>query len=161
MTANTDVPMVEALHWVVQEKDAEIERLRAELQGPDGFETWKDAAIDERVRRVKTETEIEDKEASLDMVRSRLGQWETLLRQCREKNNQLESDYRQVLREVNEQSVMLLDRANEIERLVLALEAAETSLTAVAAHSVQPQMATDARKVLEVIRAALASETNP
>ena len=32
MTANTDVPMVEALHWVVQEKDAEIERLHEQVQ---------------------------------------------------------------------------------------------------------------------------------
>ena len=76
---------------VIDMKDAEIERLRAELQGPDGFETWKDAAIDERVRRVKAETEIEDKEASLDMMRSRLGERETLLRQCREKNKRLEA----------------------------------------------------------------------
>ena len=35
--------------------------------------------------------EIEDKEASLDMMRSRLGERETLLRQCREKNKRLEA----------------------------------------------------------------------
>ena len=34
---------------------AEIHRLRAELAGPDGFVTWKDAAIAERRRRVEFE----------------------------------------------------------------------------------------------------------
>jgi hypothetical protein len=34
---------------------AEIYRLRAELMGPDGFETWKDAAIAERLRRIELE----------------------------------------------------------------------------------------------------------
>jgi hypothetical protein len=53
--------------WV--ESTAEIERVRAELQGPDGFETWKDAAIDERVRRRKAETEIERLRADRDKWR--------------------------------------------------------------------------------------------
>ena len=34
---------------------AEIQDLLNEIKGPDGFETWKDAAIDERVKRVKAE----------------------------------------------------------------------------------------------------------
>jgi hypothetical protein len=34
---------------------AEIHRLRAAVKGPDGFETWQDAAVSERVRRVKAE----------------------------------------------------------------------------------------------------------
>jgi hypothetical protein len=34
---------------------AEIHRLRAALQGPDGYTTWKDAAIAERLRRIKAE----------------------------------------------------------------------------------------------------------
>lgn len=34
---------------------AEIHRLRWEMQGPPGFATWKDAAVDERIRRVKAE----------------------------------------------------------------------------------------------------------
>ena len=37
------------------------------------------------------DAEIEDKESSLDMMRSRLGERETLLRQCREKNKRLEA----------------------------------------------------------------------
>lgn len=36
----------------------EIHRLRAALRGPDGFATWKDAAVSERVRRVKAEREL-------------------------------------------------------------------------------------------------------
>ena len=34
---------------------AEIHRLRAAVQGPDGFETWRQAAVAERVRRVAAE----------------------------------------------------------------------------------------------------------
>ena len=34
---------------------AEIARLRADVAGPKGFATWQDAAIDERVRRVRAE----------------------------------------------------------------------------------------------------------
>lgn len=37
---------------------AEIFRLRDQVQGPDGFETWKDAAVAERVRRVAAENEL-------------------------------------------------------------------------------------------------------
>ena len=34
---------------------AEIHRLRAEAQGPDGHLTWKDAAFAERLKRIKAE----------------------------------------------------------------------------------------------------------
>jgi len=34
---------------------AEVHRLRAAVQGPDGYETWQAAATAERVRRVKAE----------------------------------------------------------------------------------------------------------
>jgi hypothetical protein len=34
---------------------AEIHALRAAVKGPDGFATWQDAAVAERVRRVKAE----------------------------------------------------------------------------------------------------------
>lgn len=34
---------------------AEIHHLRAALQGPDGYATWQDAAVAERVRRVRAE----------------------------------------------------------------------------------------------------------
>jgi hypothetical protein len=36
---------------------AEIHALRAELQGPEGFATWKDAAVAERMRRVRAEND--------------------------------------------------------------------------------------------------------
>ena len=39
---------------------AEIYRLRALLTPPDGFNSWKDAAINERLRRVRAENEITD-----------------------------------------------------------------------------------------------------
>ena len=35
----------------------QVHLLKAETSGPDGFATWKDAATDERVRRVKAEAE--------------------------------------------------------------------------------------------------------
>ena len=41
---------------------AELHRLRAEVQGPDGFETWKQAALDERLRRVESERKLKDLE---------------------------------------------------------------------------------------------------
>lgn len=34
---------------------AEIYKLRAAIKGPDGFETWYDAAVSERIRRSKSE----------------------------------------------------------------------------------------------------------
>ncbi len=34
---------------------AEIHALRATLQGPDGYATWKDAAVAERIRRIEAE----------------------------------------------------------------------------------------------------------
>ena len=37
---------------------AEIHRLRADLQGPDGYATWKEAATAERVRRVRAENAV-------------------------------------------------------------------------------------------------------
>jgi hypothetical protein len=39
---------------------AEIHRLRAAVQGPDGYATWQDAATAERVRRVRAENEVAD-----------------------------------------------------------------------------------------------------
>ena len=39
---------------------AEIQDLLNEIKGPDDFETWKDAAIDERVKRVKAEQSLKD-----------------------------------------------------------------------------------------------------
>lgn len=37
---------------------AEIHRLRAAVQGPDGYETWQQAAVAERVRRVRAEKSL-------------------------------------------------------------------------------------------------------
>lgn len=39
--------------WRESELEAEVLRLREELKGPDGFATWKEAAISERLKRVK------------------------------------------------------------------------------------------------------------
>lgn len=36
---------------------SELFRLKAEMQGPAGFATWKDAALDERLKRVRTRSE--------------------------------------------------------------------------------------------------------
>ena len=38
---------------------AEIHRLRAAVQGPQGYATWQEAATAERVRRVKAEARID------------------------------------------------------------------------------------------------------
>ena len=38
---------------------AEIHLLRASVAGPQGYATWKDAAVAERVRRVKAEARID------------------------------------------------------------------------------------------------------
>jgi hypothetical protein len=37
---------------------AEIHALRAAVQGPEGFATWQDSAVAERVRRVKMQTAL-------------------------------------------------------------------------------------------------------
>ena len=55
---------------------------------PDIVYVW--ASVIEAAMREK-DAEIEDKKSSLDMMRSRLGERETLLRQCREKNKRLEA----------------------------------------------------------------------
>ena len=39
---------------------AEIHRLRAAVQGPQGYETWQDAATAERVRRVRAEAALRE-----------------------------------------------------------------------------------------------------
>lgn len=52
---------------------AEIHRLRADQRGPAGFTTWRDAAVDERLRRVAAEGKLEDislqSPASVDVQR--------------------------------------------------------------------------------------------
>ncbi len=48
----------------------QVHLLKAETSGPDGFATWKDAATDERVRRVKAEAEAARLRAELDEIAS-------------------------------------------------------------------------------------------
>lgn len=38
---------------------AEIWKLRSETKGPDDYETWRDAAIDEKMKRVKAEQKLQ------------------------------------------------------------------------------------------------------
>jgi hypothetical protein len=45
---------------------AEIHRLRAEMQGPDGFPTWKEAAIAERAKNVLRRGAVQ---AAISMLR--------------------------------------------------------------------------------------------
>lgn len=47
---------------------AEIHRLRAAVQGPDGFKTWQEAATAERVRRVAVEKQLKELRAALSVV---------------------------------------------------------------------------------------------
>ena len=49
----------------------QVHLLKAETSGPDGFATWKDAATDERVRRVKAEQEAAK-------LRADAGRWRTV-----------------------------------------------------------------------------------
>lgn len=44
---------------------AELFRLREEVKGPEGFATWKDAAISEKVKRIEQAAEIEALKAQL------------------------------------------------------------------------------------------------
>lgn len=37
---------------------AEIHRLRAAVKGPDGYETWQDAATDEKLKRVRLVNQV-------------------------------------------------------------------------------------------------------
>lgn len=64
------VDAMDATHW------AELHRLREEVKGPDGFATWKDAAVAERLERIRyqrelaliTETATSDKENPPTMI---------------------------------------------------------------------------------------------
>lgn len=39
---------------------AEIWKLRSQAKGPDEFETWRDCAIDEKMKRIKAEKELKE-----------------------------------------------------------------------------------------------------
>lgn len=48
----------------------ELVRLREEVKGPTGFDTWKDAAIDERLKRVALERQLKEiKEVAEELIR--------------------------------------------------------------------------------------------
>lgn len=55
--ANKAAAELAALRADAAEAWRQVHLLKAETSGPDGFATWKDAATDERVRRVKAEAE--------------------------------------------------------------------------------------------------------
>lgn len=38
---------------------AEIWKFRSEAKGPEGFDTWRDAAINEKIRRLKAERDLQ------------------------------------------------------------------------------------------------------
>lgn len=50
----------------------QVHLLKAETNGPDGFATWKDAATDERVRRVKAEAEAAKLRAAIEQAAHKL-----------------------------------------------------------------------------------------
>lgn len=52
----TDAELNAATH---AELCAEIFRLRAALKGPDGYTTWMDAAVDEKVKRIAAERKLQ------------------------------------------------------------------------------------------------------
>ncbi len=57
--AGEPVAQQDEANWTEVDLWAEIHRLRAEVAGPDGFATWKEAAVAERVRRVRAESAAE------------------------------------------------------------------------------------------------------
>ena len=114
---------------------------------------------------VRLEAEIEDKEASIDMMRSRLGERETLLRQCREQNERLKTQFQRFreseLRKCEEAYTGLLDKwavsRAEIGRL-------REALLNVSVHTAHANMAPDQlhvdllTRISEITRAALAGK---
>lgn len=54
----TEALILSAINEIFQLR-REVEKLKDENKGPDGFATWKDAAISERVRRVQAEKSLE------------------------------------------------------------------------------------------------------
>ncbi|HAJ7390838.1 TPA: hypothetical protein HNV44_18495 [Escherichia coli] len=63
---------------------AELYRLRSEVKGPDGFETWRDAAVAEKVRRLSLERDalryrfLRDKDFFGDEKEPGLASWDDL-----------------------------------------------------------------------------------
>lgn len=52
---------------------AEVHRLRAAVAGPEGYATWRDAATDERVKRLAAEREIGERDATIARLREDAG----------------------------------------------------------------------------------------
>lgn len=44
---------------------AEIWKLRSEARGPGDYETWRDAAVDEKMKRIKAEKELAELKSKL------------------------------------------------------------------------------------------------
>lgn len=49
---------IEECEWTEADLWAEIYRLREAVKGPDGFDTWQHAAVDERIKRIKAEKQL-------------------------------------------------------------------------------------------------------
>lgn len=79
----------------------QVHLLKAETSGPDGFATWKDAATDERLRRVKAEAEAARLQGCRDELREiaeaindpRLHNTITIAEWCKEIQAQLNKEY--------------------------------------------------------------------
>lgn len=54
---------------------AHIYHLEMCLKGPDGFESWQDAAVHERVRRVAAEARIKVLEGEVERYRQGMANW--------------------------------------------------------------------------------------
>lgn len=52
---------------------AELHRLRAEAKGPDGYATWKEAALAERNRRVEAERQLSERQPASAPTRMQIG----------------------------------------------------------------------------------------
>jgi hypothetical protein len=59
----SDKPKTGAELW------AEIYRLRAQIKGPDDFETWNDAAVAEKMKCIRLERELADERKANAMLR--------------------------------------------------------------------------------------------
>lgn len=46
---------------------ADLHKLREEIKGPDGFPTWKDAALHERLEKVKAQAQVAELERQLEL----------------------------------------------------------------------------------------------
>ena len=71
--AQPATPQGDAKDWTEVDLWAEIYRLRAAVKGPEGYDSWQDAATAERIRRVKAEAAQPAQAVTDDMVNRFLG----------------------------------------------------------------------------------------